>query len=447
MDLGPGLCYAAPMPQTRSDHFFLQTLGCKVNQYESRALTEAWGRAGLIPAETPEAAGLVVLCTCTVTARAAAESRRLARKLVREAAPGAIVVVTGCAAAVAPESFAALGAVPAPDKAALARSPLEPPRAPAGPAYPDLALSGYDRARALLKIQDGCSHRCSYCIVPLARGASRSRPVADILAEAERLIAAGHRELGLTGINLGHFGRDLTPPCSFWGLVALLDRELAARHGDTVRLRLGSLDPSILTEAGLAVLAQARLICPHLHISLQSAAPAVLAAMGRRPGDAAAVSSFVDGISRIWPRLGLGCDIMAGFPGETEADHDSTATFLATLPLSYAHVFPYSRRPGTRAAAMAGQLPREVKAARAAALREIAQGQAERFLATLAASGETVTVALERLAPAAGTTGHYVDCRFTAEPEASLGALVRATSSGRDGDLLLVRPQNKACAP
>jgi tRNA A37 methylthiotransferase MiaB len=133
--------------------------------------------------------------------------------------------------------------------------------------------------------------------------------------------------------------------------------------------------------------------------------------------------------------------------GETEADHDSTATFLATLPLRYANVYPYSRRPGTRAAAMAGQLPREVKAARAAALREIAQGQAERFLATLAASGETVTVALERLAPAAGTTGHYVDCRFTAEPEASLGALVRATSSGRDGDLLLVRPQNKACAP
>ena len=276
---------------------------------------------------------------------------------------------------------------------------------------------------------------------------SRSRPVADILAEAERLIAAGHRELGLTGINLGHFGRDMTPPLSFWELVALLDRELAARHGDTVRLRLGSLDPSILTEAGLTVLAQARLVCPHLHISLQSAAPAVLTAMGRRPGDAWAVSSFVDGIGRIWPRLGLGCDIMAGFPGETEADHAITAAFLAALPLSYAHVFPYSRRPGTRAAALAGQLPREVKTARAAALREIAQGQAERFLNTLAASGETVTVALERLAPAAGTIGQYVDCRFTAEPEGSLGELVRATGCGRDGDLLLVRPQNEACAP
>jgi hypothetical protein len=206
MDLGPGLCYAAPMPQTRSDHFFLQTLGCKVNQYESRALTEAWGRAGLIPAETPEAAGLVVLCTCTVTARAAAESRRLARKLVREAAPGAIVVVTGCAAAVAPESFAALGAVPAPDKAALARSPLEPPRAPAGPAYPDLALSGYDRARDLLKIQDGCS-TAAVLIVPLAGRV----PVTTGWrhpGRGERLIAARTRELGLTGINLGHFGRD-----------------------------------------------------------------------------------------------------------------------------------------------------------------------------------------------------------------------------------------------
>ena len=426
------------MPSDADRRFYLATLGCKVNQYESRALAEAWQRAGLTRTDDPAAADVAVLFTCAVTARAEAESRRLARQLVRQTSRA---VVTGCAAVVAPQAFAALGAVPVPDKAGLARNPFGPdapaPRPDA--VFPDLAISGYDRARGLVKIQDGCSHGCSYCIVPSGRGASVSRPFDAILDEARRLLASGHREIGLTGINLGHYGRDLDAPRSFWELLAALDAALAPEHAGTARLRLGSLDPDMLTEEGLDVLTASRLVCPHLHISLQSADPGILAAMGRRPDDAAKVSFFVDAIRRKWPLSGLGCDILTGFPGESEDAFARTKAFVAGLPLTYAHVFPYSRRPGTRAAALPDQLPHPVKAARAKALRAIAAAKKDAFPDRLAQASELV-VALERSDPAAGTCGQYVECRFTRPVDAPLGALVRGRPVGRDGGVVLLAP-------
>lgn len=442
MDLGAALCYAPPMPHAAPKRFCLVTLGCKVNQYESQALAETWTQAGLLQTDAPDLADLVVLCSCAVTARAEAESRRLARNLVREANDTARVVVTGCAAVVHPDAFAALDAVPVPDKAWLARHPLGPdtaaPRAP--DVFPDLAVAGFGRARGLVKVQDGCSHGCSYCIVPTARGASVSRPFPDILAEVKRLLAAGHREIGLTGINLGHYGRDLRPAVDFWDLLASLDAALALeQHAGTARLRLGSLDPAMLDGKGLAVLAHCRLVCPHLHVSLQSADPAILATMGRRPGDAAAVSSFMDSLGREWPVMGLGLDLLTGFPGESEAAFGLTADFLTHLPATYAHVFPYSRRPGTRAADLPGQLPRPVKAERAKALRDIAEAKSARFQETL--SREPVLhVAVERTGPTVGTCAQYVDCRFETEPDAAVGSLVAARPVGTDGPLLRVAP-------
>lgn len=441
MDLPPPLCYAAPMPHSEITRFWLQTLGCKVNQYEARALAETFAAQGLVPAAGPAEADLVVLLSCAVTARAEAEGRRLARNLVRQARPGARVVATGCAAAVSPQAFAALGAVPVSDKAALARAP----RSAASPAhrpaalFPDLALAGFNRARALLKIQDGCSHGCTFCIVPTARGASVSRPLADALAEARRLLDAGHQELGLTGINLGHFGADLRPATTFWQLVAALEEDLVASHGPAFRLRLGSLDPAMLTAEGLDVLGRSRQVCRHLHISLQSADPAILAAMNRRPDDAAAVSSFVDNISMKWPVMGLGLDLLTGFPGESEAAFAATATCLEALPVSYAHVFPYSRRPGTPAAALPGQLPGPVKAERAKALRRIAEAKSARFLERLSREAALV-VALERAGPAAGTCDQYVDCRFEAEPDRPVGCLVAVRPVGIAGEGLRVVP-------
>jgi len=439
MDLPCPLCYAACMPQTVAKRFLLQSLGCKVNQYECRALAEAWRAQGLVDADGPADADLVVLCTCAVTARAEAEGRRLARNLVREIGGQGRVVVTGCAAAVSPDAFAGLGAVPVADKARLARHPFSDADATPRPpeTFPDLAVTGYDRARGLLKIQDGCSHGCSYCIVPSARGPSVSRPVAAIVAEARRLLKAGRRELGLTGINLGHFGRDLRPAVNFWQLVADLEQALAPDAAGTARLRLGSLDPAMLDAEGVAVLAASRMVCPHLHISLQSADPGILAAMGRRPGDAEAVSSFVDKASRNWPAMGFGCDILTGFPGESEAAFRVTADFLERAPLTYAHVFPYSRRPGTRAADLPGQLPRQVKAERAKILRGIVEAKSARFLDRLAGEPH-LAVALERRDPVVGTCGQYVDCRFETAPEAALGTLAAARPVGTDGAMLRV---------
>ena len=439
MDPEPALCYAPPMPHTSSRRFWLATLGCKVNQYEARALAEAFATKGWTPAPSPAEADRIVLVSCAVTARAESESRRLARTLARQAKPGAEVAATGCAASVHPEAFAALGAVPMPDKERLAALPQAlapcPPRP--GDRFPNLAVAGYDRARALLKIQDGCSHGCSYCIVPAARGPSVSRPYADILAEARRLLDAGHAELGLTGINLGHFGPDLAPAMTFWRLVADLERDLLTSHGPTFRLRLGSLDPAMLDAEGLAVLAESRRVCRHLHISLQSADPGVLTAMNRRPNDADAVSSFMDKLSMKWGPMALGLDLLTGFPGESEAAHGATAAFLAHLPVTYAHVFPYSRRPGTPAATMAGQLPKDVKTRRAATLRLMAEDKARAFLTLLAAENR-LEVAVERADPAAGSCGRYVDCRFVDAGPLTPGGLVAARPVGLDGDGLLV---------
>jgi MiaB/RimO family radical SAM methylthiotransferase len=433
------------MPHSDNPRFWLVTLGCKVNQYEARALAEAFAAQGYAPAATPAEADLVVLLSCAVTARAEAEGRRLARNLLRQARLGARVVVTGCAAAVSAKAFAALGTIPVPDKALLARSPATAAATALRPddQFPALAVSGSDRARALLKIQDGCSHGCSYCIVPAARGASVSRPYPDILDEARRLLTAGHGELGLTGINLAHFGPDLSPAMTFWQLAAALEKDLCASHGNCFRLRLGSLDPSMLTDEGLDVLAQSRHVCPHLHISLQSADPAILTAMRRRPGDAAAVSSFVDKMRMKWTDLGLGLDILTGFPGESESAFAATAGFLAGLPLTYAHVFPYSRRPGTAAAAMTGQVAKEVKTERAKTLRTVVEAKGAAFLRRLV-QAPRLTVAVERTGPAAGTCAAYVDCRFVAGPAPRLGALTAVRPIGIDGDCLTVVPLDEA---
>jgi tRNA A37 methylthiotransferase MiaB len=272
--------------------------------------------------------------------------------------------------------------------------------------------------------------------VPAARGPSVSRPYPAILAEARRLLDAGHAELGLTGINLGHFGPDLTPAMTFWQLVSDLERDLLASHGPGFRLRLGSLDPAMLGDEGLAVLAESRRVCRHLHISLQSADPGVLAAMNRRPGDAEAVSFFVDKLGMKWGSMALGLDLLAGFPGESEAAHAASAAFLARLPATYAHVFPYSRRPGTPAAAMAGQLPKDVKTRRAAELRRVAEDKARAFLTALAAE-DRLEVAVERAEPAAGSCGRYVDCRFVGGASLTPGSLVAARPVGLDGDGLL----------
>ena len=413
--------------------FYLATLGCKVNQYESQALREAWSGRGWREVETPEQADVLLVNSCAVTARAVADVRNAVRRLHRAAPEGAIVV-TGCAAEVLAKDLADLPGV----SAVIGQSRKEeligglrgqefPPadsgsgneesraesrlaetlfrKRPAGgspesveesgraPSFPAFAVSGYDRSRAVLKVQDGCSHRCAYCIVPLARGKARSRSMEDSLSEARRLLAAGFREIIISGVNLRQYGRDLAGQsgggasarsgCDFWDLLALLDRELSPEWAERARLRVSSLEPGQLGQKALDVLGASRMAAPHLHLSLQSGSPSVLGRMGRGHYDPAILPEFLAGLRAIWPVFGLGADILTGFPGESETEFQEGLALCQSLPLTYAHVFPYSRRPGTAAAAMDGQLPSPVKKERAATLRAMAQEKKQAFLRSL----------------------------------------------------------------
>ena len=311
---------------------------------------------------------------------------------------------------------------------------------PARAGWQPFAISGYDRARPVLKVQDGCSHRCTYCVVPLARGRSVSRDPAEVLAEAERLLMAGFREIVLGGINLRQYGTDLPGRPDFWDLLAGLERALAPRWADRVRLRLSSLEPGQLGSKALDVLGASRLVCPHLHLSLQSGDPEVLRRMGRghyRPEQAL---EFSRELAAVWPVFGLGADLLVGFPGETAGQFGNTLALARALPLSYAHVFPYSPRPGTPAADLDGQVPQEEKKARAASLRAVTSARKRAFLKVLAGGGP-LSVLVEN-AEGEGVSEHYAPCRV--EGVSAVRALVRARPVGLEGGRVLARLEPEA---
>lgn len=408
--------------------FFLMTLGCKVNQYEGQALREAWAARGL--EETPGAPGADTVCinTCAVTANAVADGRAAVRRAHRDN-PGAAIIVTGCAAQVLGEEFSKLPGVrlvvPQKNKALLLRHAEEDLfRArgrelldgPAGdPAYPPFSITGYDRSRAVLKVQDGCSHRCTYCIVPLTRGRSRSRIPSETLSEARRLLSAGFRELVLNGINLAQYGRDFSAPHDFWDLVAMLDAELAPEWAGVARIRLSSLEPGQLGAKALDVLGSGRIIAPHLHLSLQNGSKKVLKRMGRGHYDPDILHGFCKDLTTVFPRFGLGADLLVGFPGESAEDTAETEAFCADLPFSYAHVFPYSRRPGTPAASWPEQVEPDVKKERAARLRALIDTKKQDFLRRCLDLPQML-VACEVAGGAAlaegGVNEFYAECRF-----------------------------------
>ena len=412
---------------TDTHKFFLTTLGCKVNQYEGQALREAWITRGL--EETGDAAAADTICvnTCAVTANAVADGRAAVRRAHRDN-PGADIIVTGCAAQVLGEEFWKLPGVrlvvPQKNKTCLLRQGEEDllracgregAEGPDDTAYPLFSITGYDRSRAVLKVQDGCSHRCTYCIVPLTRGPSRSREPSETLAEARRLLAAGFRELVLNGINLAQYGRDFADPHDFWDLVAMLDAELAPEWKGRARIRLSSLEPGQLGPKALDVLGGSAMVAPHLHLSLQSGSKNVLKRMGRGHYDPGILHGFCRDLAAVFPSFGLGADLLAGFPGETAVDAEETEAFCADLPFTYAHVFPYSRRPGTPAAAWPGQVATDEKKERAARLRALVGAKKRDFLRRCLALPQTfVACEVANGAPRAegGVNEFYAECRF-----------------------------------
>lgn len=376
--------------------------------------------------------------TCAVTAGAVADSRGAVRRAGREAS-GARVLVAGCASQIDASAFADLPGVEAvilqPRKSDLLCWPKSPEGTNAQ-GWPGFSISRFNRARPILKIQDGCSHCCTYCIVPRARGPARSRPFRDIAEEASRLLEAGYRELILSGINLGQFRNDVG---DFWDMLVRLESALAPTWEGKARLRLSSLDPGMLGPKALDVLSCAKMVCPHLHLSMQSASPEVLAAMGRSHYDPDAVLKFLGSLRNSWPIFALGADLLTGFPGESAEAFEATLDFCEEARLSYAHVFPFSRRPGTPAAKYENQLPKELKKERAARLRARTDDLERRFLEECSRLPGLV-MAVEREHPGTGVSEYYVECRLEGPSPVRPGGLMAVRPVKTDRDSLVVVP-------
>ncbi len=360
--------------------FHVHNFGCRASQADGAALEAALLNKGLSAASSAAEAELVVLNTCTVTAFADEDVRKAVRRVHREN-PGARILVTGCYAQRAPEELAVLPGVAwvvgNSHKIQIPDIVNEPESTPyhgeirVGDIFaqhdflsaPVDDASG-DRTRPNLKIQDGCNNRCSFCIIPFVRGRSRSAP-AEKVVEQVRNLAARYREVVLSGINLGRWGREQG---STMRLVDLLRKLLA----DTAieRLRLSSVEPMDWSDDLLELVASSPRIAKHVHAPLQSGSDRVLRRMHRkyRP------RHYEDRIrkARAWmPDAGIGADVMAGFPGETDAEFEESRAFIESLPFTYLHVFTYSERPGTPAAASPDQVPMEVRKERNRILREL----------------------------------------------------------------------------
>ncbi|MFQ5682225.1 MAG: tRNA (N(6)-L-threonylcarbamoyladenosine(37)-C(2))-methylthiotransferase MtaB [Candidatus Binatia bacterium] len=356
----------------------ITTLGCKINQYDSAVIRTRLEKEHLF-VSFDQHADCYIINTCTVTDRADWEARQLVRRAKRSS-PASTVLVTGCYAQVSPEKVAQ---VPGVDYV-VGLNRLEDllryvdrsgPRLTETIAVGDVrrehgvsvlgakGLPGH--TRAFLKIQEGCNYSCTYCIIPTARGRSRSVPPEEVLNQMRMLAEEGFAEIVLTGIHLGGYGHDLKPKLD---LTLLLEKISQSRI--VPRVRLSSLDPREVPERLLDLLAQSDVLCPHLHVCAQGGEDGRLKQM-RRNYDTAYYRELISKVKQRLPDAALGSDIIVGFPGETDEDFECSMEFFASLPLTYFHVFPYSIRKGTLAASLPDQVPNDVKKERARKMREL----------------------------------------------------------------------------
>jgi threonylcarbamoyladenosine tRNA methylthiotransferase MtaB len=391
--------------------FFIEQFGCRATQADGAAIERQLLEQGSLPATSAPAADIVVLNTCTVTAAADAQARDAIRK-IHAANPAARILVTGCYAQRAPEELAALPGVsfvvgnshkpqiPKLLYSISTASQNEFERAEFAPAtrsaqgIPPLHLAPIltgnvfeltdvlvapilggegNHTRPTLKIQDGCNSRCSFCVIPFVRGKSRSLTPQTVLSEIQRLADSAFREIVLSGINLGTYGRDLSPRVEFLDLLRRILGETSVQ-----RLRISSIEPLDVTRDLIDLFASTPRLAPHFHMPLQSASDRILAAM-HRWYRAVHYARRVELIQDRLPNAAIGADVITGFPGESEADHAATLEFIAARPFTYLHVFSYSQRPGTKAAALSSQLPGNIIKCRARELRSLADSKSAAF--------------------------------------------------------------------
>jgi len=427
----------------------IATLGCKVNQYESAAIGEALTRRGHTLVPFSATADCYIINTCTVTARTNYQSRQIIRKAIRKN-PDAVIIVTGCYAQTAPAEIAEIPGV------SLIAGHAEKDQIPdflghllknrlevrvgdiqKTRSVPSLEVTRFqDHTRAFLKIQDGCNAWCSYCIVPSARGRSRSLTGERVMASLNRLGRAGYREVVLTGIHLGAYGQDLSPASSLFDLLQKVEEESPVE-----RLRLSSIEPTEISDNLISLLRQSTLLCPHLHIPLQSGDDAILSAMRRHYSASYFKALLVDLVGTI-PDLAIGIDVIAGFPGEDDAAFEHTVSLIEALPVAYLHVFPFSARPGTPAADMPDQVPPNEKKNRAEILRNLgtrkreafAQRFQERFLRVLVEERRDRSSGLRK-----GFSDHYLPVLLINSTASQVNSLVTVRLEGFEGSRILGR--------
>jgi threonylcarbamoyladenosine tRNA methylthiotransferase MtaB len=408
--------------------FYVENFGCRATQADGAAVERQFRERGLVRADGASEAEVVVLNTCTVTASADRDARAAIRRVHREN-PGCQIVVTGCYAQRAPEEIAALPGVSRvignSHKHRLAELVLQQPNSDGedtnvGTFVPLSSISlgqppttqdprpttdqqpihvsdifahtellaapvfeaANDRTRPNLKVQDGCDNRCSFCVIPSVRGQSRSLPLRQVLAEVNALVSAGYREVVISGINLGRWGRDLPTELRFEALI----RAVLADTG-LEKLRISSVEPMDWSEELIQLMAESSRIAKHAHVPLQSASDRVLRAMHRkyRPWH---YREKIEQIRAAMPIAAIGADVMVGFPGETNSDFDETRRMVEDLPFTYLHVFTYSPRPGTPAAAMRNQIPANLARERNQVLRDLAAEKKLAFMKSFI--GQTV---------------------------------------------------------
>ncbi|MFN8546763.1 MAG: tRNA (N(6)-L-threonylcarbamoyladenosine(37)-C(2))-methylthiotransferase MtaB [Candidatus Eisenbacteria bacterium] len=441
---------AAPAggPRLGPERVAFATVGCKANLEEMECLASRLADLGYAVVPFGEPADWTIVNTCTVTGEGDSDSRQAVRR-ARRFSPEGRLVVTGCLAQRDPRAVASLPGVdwvlgnaekprlaewlvehqstqaesrrPAPDPAATFSSREAMVRVSADPTVDHFAEFGGSRqgrrTRATLKVQDGCDQHCTFCVIPSVRGASRSRALDDTLQQARQLLDSGYREIMLTGINSALWGRDLAEPLD---LGDLLHRLLSLRG--LARLRLNSLEPQLVRDEWLALMAEEPRLCRHLHLPLQSGSDRVLKQMNRRY-TTAEYAHLVSRVRALLPDCAIGADVMVGFPGETDRDFADGVSFLESLGLAYLHVFSYSERPGTGAPRLSEGVPKQLRMARSAQLRSLDA----RLRANFARSqeGRCETVLIEGACGAGawqGLTGNYLRARFDSL-RGSVGAL------------------------
>ena len=370
--------------------FKISTLGCKVNQQESEKLATDFVARGFTPAGKDEKADICVINSCTVTSIADSKTRKQIRQ-ARKENPGAFICVIGCIAETSreavlamPEVDIALGSFDKEQTAEIVAGTLgiTGEQITGGSSYALGKTRGGDpfhsqRTRAFIKVEDGCDRFCAYCVIPYARGAVRSRTAEDVVTEARTLLEAGYKELVLTGINLALYGSGR--PADGSGLYALVKRLCALEAGEEFRVRLGSLEPTVIAEDTAIRIASIKGVCPQFHLSLQSGSEKTLKEMGRLYTPKG-YADIVHALREIDPLFSITTDVIVGFPGESDADFEDSLEFVRSMEFAHVHVFKYSKRPGTLAAEMAGQIKEEVKNERRKRMMATAGASAGRFL-------------------------------------------------------------------